>query len=473
MGRREKSFLGILKVLLVVSAAFGSEDGYRRSSQGQRHRNAYAAMMYMGTPRDYEYYVALRVMMRSLMKLKVEADLVVIASTDVPLRWVQALEQEDGAKVVRVKNMNNPYKNQDHFDMRFKLTLNKLYAWSLVDYDRVIMLDSDNLFLQKTDELFQCGQFCAVFINPCIFHTGLFVLQPSMEVFRSMLHELAIGRENRDGADQGFLASYFPDLLDRPMFHQPPNATKLDGNYRLPLGYQMDASYYYLKLRWTIPCGPNSVITFPSAPWLKPWYWWSWPVLPLGLSWHRQRLQTLGYNAEMPVVLMQWIVYLGVIAMARLARSNLSKLCYRRVEKSSSSIQTGLKLLTLWSIVAAYVLPFFLIPRTVHPLLGWTLYLLGSFALSSIAMNAFLLPMLAVLTPGLGILGALLVMAFPWYPDGVVRALVVFAYAFCCAPIAWTSLVKIMTCHQVSPEKEVFFPKLGDSQPSPDPIKLC
>lgn len=147
-----------------------------------------------------------------------------------------------------------------------------------------------------------------------------------------MLHELAIGRENRDGADQGFLASYFPDLLDQPMFHQPPNATKLDGNYRLPLGYQMDASYYCeyishlfqgffffffnnshiviifipylnpcsifgasdLKLRWTIPCGPNSVITFPSAPWLKPWYWWSWPVLPLGLSWHRQRLQTLG-----------------------------------------------------------------------------------------------------------------------------------------------------------------------------------
>lgn len=66
---------------------------------------------------------------------------------------------------------------QDNFDNRFKLTLNKLYAWNLVDYDRVVMLDADNLFLQKTDELFQCGQFCAVFINPCIFHTGLFVLQ--------------------------------------------------------------------------------------------------------------------------------------------------------------------------------------------------------------------------------------------------------------------------------------------------------
>lgn len=90
-------------------------------------------------------------------------------------------KHEDGAKVVMVKNMENPYKKQANFDNRFKLTLNKLYAWSLIDYDRVVMLDSDNLFLQNTDELFQCGQFCAVFINPCIFHTGLFVLQVPLD----------------------------------------------------------------------------------------------------------------------------------------------------------------------------------------------------------------------------------------------------------------------------------------------------
>lgn len=85
--------------------------------------------------------------------------------------------EEDGLKVVTVKNLKNPYEFQGNFNPRFKLTMNKLYAWSLLEYDRVVMLDSDNLFLQNTDELFQCGQFCAVFINPCIFHTGLFVLQ--------------------------------------------------------------------------------------------------------------------------------------------------------------------------------------------------------------------------------------------------------------------------------------------------------
>jgi hypothetical protein len=118
-----------------------------------------------------------------------------------------------------------------------------------------------------------------------------------MDVFKGMLHDLEIGRENSDGADQGFLVGCYPDLLDKPMFHPPENDTKLNGTYRLPLGYQMDASYYYLKLHWHVPCGPNSVITFPSAPWFKPWYWWSWPILPLGLSWHKQRWDDLGYAA--------------------------------------------------------------------------------------------------------------------------------------------------------------------------------
>jgi len=56
-----------------------------------QHKHAYATMMYVGTPRDYEFYIAIRVLFKSLALLNVQADLVVIASVDVPLRWIRAL----------------------------------------------------------------------------------------------------------------------------------------------------------------------------------------------------------------------------------------------------------------------------------------------------------------------------------------------------------------------------------------------
>ncbi|KAF8697889.1 hypothetical protein HU200_035383 [Digitaria exilis] len=467
----ERRLAAVLLPLLLLAVTAAAAAGERRGLAARveegppaRHRHAYAAMMYMGTPRDYEFYVAVRVMMRSLTRVRADADRVLIASSDVPRDWVRAMTEEDGMRVVVVENLRNPYENNlGGINRRFKLTLNKLYAWTLVDYERVVMIDSDNIFLHNTDELFQCGQFCAVFINPCYFHTGLFVLQPSMDVFKGMLHDLEIGRENSDGADQGFLVGCYPDLLDKPMFHPPENGTKLNGTYRLPLGYQMDASYYYLKLHWHVPCGPNSVITFPSAPWFKPWYWWSWPILPLGLSWHKQRWDDLGYAAEMPVILMEVLMYIVIMAVTRLAKPGMTKLCYnRRPEKQSALVQWLIKLAAIVAMVAAYSIPFFVIPRTVHPVMGWSMYLFGALALSVLVVNVFLLPPLDVLTPWLAIVGMLFVMAFPWYHDGVVRVLAIFAYAFCSAPFLWASLVRTTDSLQTMLERDPFFPRLGE-----------
>ncbi|KAH9322153.1 hypothetical protein KI387_016792 [Taxus chinensis] len=441
-------------LFLVLVLDFVGRNGNSMFAFASGRKHAYATMLYMGTPRDYDFYIAARVMIRSLVNLKVNADVVVIASNDVPLDWRKTL-YEDGARVVSVENIDNPYKNQPDFDSRFALSLNKLYAWSLVEYERIVMLDADNLFLQKTDELFQCGQFCAAFINPCIFHTGLFVLQPSDEVFRNMLHELARGLKNEDGADQGFVAAHFDDLLERPMFRPPANGSKLNGFYRLPLGYQMDASYYYLELKWDIPCGPNSVITFPSALWLKPWYWWAWPVLPLGLSWHKQRLETIGYAEEIPLAVAQSMFYLITVVVAifiRRSYNSQTSLSFFKTELGCFLYSAILGKFLLFCIAASYLIPFFFVPRTIHPLMGWGLYLLGSMSLLTVIISAFHIPVLAVVSIWIQIFGALPVMAFPLYRNGIVRALSVAAYASFAAPFLWCSLLKLMahldTCNQ-------------------------
>ena len=169
----------------------------------------------------------------------------------------------------------------------------------------------------------------------------------------------------------------------------------------------------------------------------------------------------------MPMVLLEVLLYLGIITLTRLARPSFSKLCYRRFEpKNVLLYHTSLKFLAITSIIAAYIFPFIIIPHTIHPVIGWSLYLLGSFSFCSIAINAFLLPTLAVLTPCIGTFGVLLVMAFPWYKDGVARALAVFAYAFCASPILWVTYSKVVATLQVSIEREAFLPsRLSDSPP--------
>eukprot|EP00897_Mesotaenium_endlicherianum_P007140 jgi/Mesen1/6454/ME000033S05734 len=468
--------LSVLQICLLLLAfchttGLASEEGNvipaGTLAQQTPRKNAYGTMMYCGTPRDYEFHIASRVMLKTLMKTKPNADVLVFISKTCPDHWTE-IYVDDGVRVVLVDDIHNPYKDQPKYNKRFLSALNKLYAWGLEEYDRVVMLDVDNMVLRNSDELFQCGDFCAVFVDPCSFHTGLFVLKPSNATYSKMVESLTSGLRSADGADQGFLTSYYPDLLNAPLFRPPTDGSLLTGHYRLPFGYQMDASYYYYRMKWNVPCGPNSVITFPGVSILKPWYWWSWPVLPLGLTWHELRRSTIGYKMELPVAALQAMVYILLLAISMAIRHHFPASDRAYAMKTSFTkcpcLSEGwhfplcnpwlIKVTVIGLIVASFFVPYYFVPTVIHPFLGWGLVFLGSLSLEILLLSILYLPTLAVLTPWIGILINFIAMGLPIYSHGLLRMLTILLVAFVSSPFLWWALREISAAIDLLADRE-------------------
>ncbi|KAL6052711.1 glycogenin glucosyltransferase glg1 [Balamuthia mandrillaris] len=379
-------------------------------------RNAYVMIHYEGTPRDAEYLFGLRVTLRSLKLSKTRQDLVVLVSQNVRQETRQLLEA-DGALVHTVPDIENSYA---HRQLRFQGVLNKLHVWNLTSYERVVYLDSDTIALTNMDELFGCGQFCAVFMNPCNFHTGLIVVKPDADRFADMLTKLKAGLASYDGADQGFLTAYydFQHMFAAPAF-DPEVALKdlhpLDGlprpsqapMMRLPPGYNLNALWYYEKGHWNLyQCYPFSEgaavpgeegfeldyppgisMTFPTAPMLKPWYWYPYVALDANwLLWRSIAQEVDDQNSGLAAIIVVFSFLGGAlfactwgfpqhfsggrfVTLYRTASRYLLQLTGKRLDTLLAiSVAVVCVVLSLW-------LPYLYLPAMLPPVVGWFLLL--------------------------------------------------------------------------------------------------
>jgi len=112
------------------------------------------------------------------------------------------------------------------------------------------------------------------------------------------------------------------------------------------------------------------------------------------------------------------------------------------------------KTVVLLAISGSFAIPFFLIPTTVHPFMGWGVFLLGSMSLLIVTISGFQLRPLGVLTPWLVCTSLLLVLAWPFYTNGIVRILFVAVYACFMSPFLWWALKEIMASVDQSAERE-------------------
>lgn len=255
--------------------------GVASAQHAQQGRHAYVTIHYEGTARDPEYVLGIRTMMRSLRNSGTPHDLVVLAAESVS-QHSRALFEQDGLRVVSVPNIPNPFKTRRRrtYKSHFEFTLNKLLLWNMTSYESVVYLDADNVAMHSLDELFGCGGFCVVYMNPCFFHTGLMVVRPSTAEFKrlmGLLYDESV--HSYDGADQGFLtAVYGQDMRDAPLY--VPTATPrttVPKVERLPINYNFNHMYYFehfnfdlYKHRHFAELEPPAMsIAYPIVPALK------------------------------------------------------------------------------------------------------------------------------------------------------------------------------------------------------------
>eukprot|EP01114_Cavostelium_apophysatum_P009313 TRINITY_DN22414_c0_g1_i1.p1 TRINITY_DN22414_c0_g1~~TRINITY_DN22414_c0_g1_i1.p1 ORF type:complete len:540 (+),score=109.64 TRINITY_DN22414_c0_g1_i1:159-1778(+) len=346
---------------------------------------AYATLHYEGTQRDEEYLLGVRVLIKALQHSGTKHDIVVIVPETVTPDTRKILRAE-GAKLFEVAGIKNPYKanvdRRDSFTDRFDQTLNKLHLWNMTDYDRVVYLDADNVILESLDDLFYCGHFCAVFMNSAVFHTGMMVLKPDTRVFQDMVKKLETS-VSYDGADQGFLVSYFNDLLFAPLFlgrSKEPSEDKLN---RLPVNYNINHMYYYEKSSWNFYRRfhfadmriPATSVAYPIAPNWKPWYWWPYIFLTVHWEWYNMRLLV-----HEEISLVKWVPFLALMATAisfELLNGYTLITLWKKFQLHRFAQHFGTKwmLVLLWFFLSTLI-TFKSIPETVYPTTGLSLFIL-------------------------------------------------------------------------------------------------
>lgn len=144
---------------------------------------------------------------------------------------------------------------------------NKLLAWRLTNYSKVLYLDVDVMPLVSLDHLFAAPTPAMVpdVYAATKFNSGVMLLEPSEVVFTDMMDQLE-HLPSYNGGDQGFLNSYFSDWYSLPARHRLAagyNAVLFfPDHYHPPAWFHLDSPKSFF--------GPIKLVHFAN-PWSKPW----------------------------------------------------------------------------------------------------------------------------------------------------------------------------------------------------------
>lgn len=325
---------GVQGVDEAVTAPSSSPLTPSRRALPQPEEAAFATFFYDHGEDSDALFLATRVLMRSIRESgTVFRKLVLVPRDGIARAKAQVLLEDDPSIELVRTTAANVFLRTSVTDHRAQLLhmRNKLVIWddpALAKLKRVAYLDPENLVLRNLDEIFACGQFCAVDNSQAVVYSNsLLVISPESIPARNLYSDaidsfMISGRAyNYVGITQGFLPGLFEAFEEGPLFHfddeeaeddgkdaenakasTPPPATTDSVVHRLPFYYSINHMVFYERLNWdlykckdknqTADSIPGPLLSYKySGATVKPWFWL--PYTYFQVFWHWQDFREL------------------------------------------------------------------------------------------------------------------------------------------------------------------------------------
>ena len=364
---------GVLVILVLCSIA-DAEAATSKEHVGQpgSKREAFVTLLYG----DGDYVLSVRVLGLSLKQSGTQHEMIVLCTDEVSMTSRRILE-EDGWTIMQAESIGCPYTN---CPKQYSKIFSRYLIWTLIDYRRIVFLDSDTLVYANIDELFRCGKFCASYRHSDLFNAGVLVVEPDLQEYKNITSKIGI-YPSYDTADQGFLNYYYRSLIFAPMFNASNHCYQKEP-MRLPAVYNADVGQYYVYTSRFFPLEPYKVLHHTLGP-VKPWRWWTYPIFDLNWHWVELRDQLdPSYDSPMGLFLAAAVNLVLLTIQILLRHYNIPKPHHIAILNSNS---------TLFHVVITLLFPiscvfgFLAVPSSMHPHYAiptfclWTIFFLRLF----------------------------------------------------------------------------------------------
>ncbi|KAH9689069.1 putative UDP-glucuronate:xylan alpha-glucuronosyltransferase 4 [Citrus sinensis] len=141
---------------------------------------------------------------QSIIQKNSTRDLVLLHDKSISGKSLRGLRAA-GWKTKWISRIRSPFAKKDSYN---EWNYSKLRVWQLIEYDKIIFIDSDLLVLKNIDEFFFYPELSAAGNDKVLFNSGVMVMEPSLCKFEDlMLKSFKVSSYN--GGDQGFLNEVF------------------------------------------------------------------------------------------------------------------------------------------------------------------------------------------------------------------------------------------------------------------------